>query len=217
MYSVVLMAALTTGAAGENCHWGCGCYGGNYGGCYGGCYGGYGYGGGYYGGCYGGCYGGGRYYGGGGYGGCYGGCYGGYAGYGAYGGWSCYGGGTYGPVVVPSGVPVNPGPGGAPEKLGEPKKQDETTRAKVMIDVPANAKLYIDDQPMSNKTGQRAFLTPPLVRGQTYFYDVKIVVTVDGREKAETQRVILRAGDVVAASFTTPQNNGTATAQADPR
>jgi uncharacterized protein (TIGR03000 family) len=216
MYSVVLMAALTTGAAGENCHWGCShtCYGGgNYGGCYGGCYGGYGYGSGY-GGCYGGCYGG-RYYGGG-YSGCYGGGYGGYACYGCYGGWSCYGSGVnYGPVVVPSGVPT--GPGGTPEKLGEPKKQDETSRAKVMIDVPANAKLYIDNQPMSDKTGQRAFMTPPLQRGQTYFYDVKIVLTVDGREKAETQRVILRAGDVVAASFPTPQSSGTATAQANPR
>jgi uncharacterized protein (TIGR03000 family) len=82
MYSMVLMAALTTGTdmpdarrggRGGGC---CGCYGGGGMG-YGGCYGGYGGG-------YGGCY--------GGYGGGYGGCYGGYGGGRAWGG---YGQGGY--------------------------------------------------------------------------------------------------------------------------
>ena len=176
MYSIVLMAALTTGAASEGCCWGhayCGCYGGGYGGCYGGCYGG-------------------------GYGGCYGGCYGGGVNY------------------VPTTGPGNGAGKVVPEKLDAPKKQDDTTRAKVLIDVPAQAKLYIDDQPMSNKTGLRTFVTPPLQRGQSYFYDVKIVLTVDGQEKVQTQRVILRAGEVVAANFSAAPS-GTATAQADPR
>ena len=211
MYSMVLMAALTTGAVSEDCCWGrgfCGCYGGGYGGCYGGCYGG-GYGGCYggYGGCYGGCYGGGSW-GGYAYGiyGCYG-CYGGWSCYGS--GYSCYGNGVYhGPTGTPNGT--------APEKLGPPSKQDETTRAKVIIDVPAQAKLYIDDQPMSNKTGKRTFMTPPLERGQTYFYDVKIVLTVDGQEKVQTERVVLRAGEVVAANFSGAPS-ATATAQANPR
>jgi uncharacterized protein (TIGR03000 family) len=217
MYSVVLMAALTSGAASEGCCWGHGygggCYGG-YSGCYGGCYGGYGYGAGYSG-CYGGCY-------GGAWGGGYvaSGCYGGYGCYGCYGGWSCYGtgsgcygGGPYGPAVVPGGG--MPGGGTPPEKLNPPNKQD-SSRAKVIIDVPAQAKLFIDDQPMSNKTGQRTFVTPPLDRGQTYYYDVKIVLTVDGQEKVQTQRVILRAGDEVAANFTSGPN-GTVTVQAKGR
>jgi uncharacterized protein (TIGR03000 family) len=198
MYGVVLMAALTTGAATEGCCWGrgfCGCYGGGYGGCYGGCYGG-GWGG-YAGGCYG--------------------CYGGWSCYGT--GYGCGGGGYYGPSVVPNGGGMKGGV--MPEKLGppskqDPAKQDQASRAKVIIDVPAQAKLYIDDQPMSNKTGQRTFVTPPLERGQTYFYDVKIVLTVDGQEKAQTQRVVLRAGEVVAAQFSTAPS-GTATAQAGGR
>jgi hypothetical protein len=80
MYSMVLMAALTTGSVAPECHrWGgcCGCYGGYGGGCYGGCYGGYG-----------GCY------GGGGWGGCYG-CWGGYSSWGCCG---CYGGGFAAPI-----------------------------------------------------------------------------------------------------------------------
>jgi uncharacterized protein (TIGR03000 family) len=198
MYGVVLMAALTTGATTKavvGAGLDCGCYGGGHSGCYGGCYGaatavmvaaG------------GGCY-------GGGWGGYAGGCYGAYGGYGS--------GYNYGPTIVPSG-----GSGGMPEKLGPPSKQDQKdqSRAKVIIDVPAQAKLYIDDQPMSNKTGQRTFVTPPLERGQTYFYDVKIVVTVDGQEKAQTQRVVLRAGEVVAAEFRSAPS-GTATAQGSGR
>jgi uncharacterized protein (TIGR03000 family) len=196
-----------------------------------GCYGGYGgyNGGGYYG-CYG-CYGcgGGGYYGsgwggygcyGGGYGGCYGGGYG-CAGYGCYGG--CYGGGyggcygsPYSPVgPVGPGVPVVPGDKVPVEKLPNPKGPgDQTSRAKVVIDVPAQAKLYIDDQLMPDKAGKRVFVTPVLQAGQTYYYDVKLVVIRDGQEQAETTRVLLRSGDVVSASFPALQNNnGIATVQ----
>jgi len=108
MYSMVLMAALTTGTdmpdMGRRRGGGCcgGCYGGmGYGGCYGG---GYARGGCYGGGGWGGCYGGGY---GGGWGGCYGGgyarggCYGGGVGWGGgYGGASTWGGGYGGGYVL---------------------------------------------------------------------------------------------------------------------
>ncbi len=236
MYSVVLMAALTTGAASEGCHWGggChGCWGGGWGGCHG-CYGGgYGgcYGGGYSHGCWG-CYGGGYYnyacYGGGclgwGSGGAYmGGGYGVYGCAGCYGGWSCYGGGYscvggyYSPYHVMPGAPGGPGMPGAPggEKLPPPNGKDEQSRAKVIIDVPQNAKLYIDGQQMADKSGKRTFVTPPLQGTQTYYYDIKIVTTVNGQAREESTRVILRQGDVVAATFPQTPGSGIATAQAE--
>jgi uncharacterized protein (TIGR03000 family) len=117
MYSMVLMAALTTGVdmpdarrggRGGGC---CGCHGGGmaYGGCYGGGYGGC-YGGGMgYGGCYGGggggCYGGGGYrvgYGGGGWGG------GGYVLDGGYGGYN-WGSPLTGYTYTPTTIPYNAG------------------------------------------------------------------------------------------------------------
>ncbi len=104
MFSMVLMAALTTGSDLPDFgrRGGRGCSGGCYGGMgYGGCYGGMGYGGCYGGMGYGGCYGGGYRmgyggcYGGMGWGGCYGGGYGmGYGG--GYGGYSMGWGGGYG-------------------------------------------------------------------------------------------------------------------------
>jgi len=195
MYSVVLMAAITAGSATQDCCWGsCNwCGGGHYavsygcGGCYG-CYGGYGG----YGGCYG-CY--------GGYGGCYG-CYGGGC-VGCYGGWACYG--CQGVAPASPYAPVMPAPmqkekAPAAEKVPAPGKVDQT-RAKVIIEVPAQARLYIDDQVMPNKAGKRTFVTPPLQPGQTYFYDVKIELVSDGQQQVQTTRVVLRPGDVVAASF----------------
>src|SRR5271165_5908685 len=129
MYTVVLMAALTTGSAAPDCHWFRGCHGG-----YGGCYGGHNswYGGCYGGGCYGyGCYGCGGY--GGGYGGGYTpvsyGCYGCYGGYGCYG---CYGGIPYAaPYTAPQTyIPPMTDPKEGAEKVPLPKKDKETMSPK---------------------------------------------------------------------------------------
>jgi uncharacterized protein (TIGR03000 family) len=216
MYSVVLLAAITAGSATPDCCFGgswCGCYGGGYGygsygcaGCYGGCYGGYGCWGGY--GCNG-CY--------GCYGGC-GGCYGGWGCYGCSGCYGCYGGyGGYGygssVITVPSydAAPVAP-VGPAPEKIMPPAKiGGELSKAKVTIDVPAQARLYIDGQAMPDKSGKRTFVTPPLQAGQTYFYDVRLEVVQNGQTQVQTTRVVLRPGDVVAATFN-GTSNGTAVA-----
>jgi len=237
MYSVVLMAALTTGTASEAWCFRGGCYGG---GCYGGgCYGG---------GCWGGGWGGGGGWAGANYNGCYGwaysGCYGGsyynsscygyaYGGglagaygnghHGAYGGgWNCYGGYTcygwggnftpyspYHPMYPPA--PTGPVEKVPAEKLGPPKGGDDSVRAKVFINVPVNATLFVDDMQMPIKSGVRMFVTPPLEADRTFFYDVKLVVMVNGKEQAQTTRLIVRRGDVVTATFP-PQNSGTATA-----
>jgi uncharacterized protein (TIGR03000 family) len=205
MYSVVLMAALTTGGAtpdwGHRC---CGCHGGGYGhGCYGG-YGGYG--------CHG-CF------GGYGYGhGCWGaGCYGGCVGaYGCYGGWSCYGGygcSGYSPMYgVPQQRPKTP----AGELAPLPRKEKEETRARLLVRLPADAQLYIDDNLMKSSSTQRTFITPLLRPGQTYFYDLRADMVRDGKTVSQTRRVLLRPGDAVEASFN-EMDRPAATVAADER
>jgi len=205
MYSLVLMTALTTGTAapsfGHRC---CGCWGG-YGcacyGCYGcnGCYGGYGCHG-WRGACHG-CYGG---YGGYGCYGCYGGCMGCYGGYGCYG---CYGGGyscsCYGGIYV---APMDKTDKKSPEQGPEPKKKkkegdSDETRARLIVQLPADAKLFIDGNLMKSTSEKRTFITPVLRPEQTYFYDLRAEVVRDGRTVASTQRVILRPGQAIQASF----------------
>jgi uncharacterized protein (TIGR03000 family) len=225
MYSLVLLAALSAGpdSAANWCH---GCHG-----CYG-CYGGYG--------CYGccGCYGGyGCCCGGYGYYDCYSchGCYGCYGCYGCTGYWGCYG--CYGysgchayyppaywsppavaaPVV---GAPVGPAggaaetpPAGAPKTGGKP---DEVSlnRAKLVVEVPADARLYIDDQPMKTTAARRVFSTPALEPGQAYYYMVRVEVLRDGKVQSETKRVIVRAGEEVRADFARMDVTPTVTAAA---
>jgi uncharacterized protein (TIGR03000 family) len=184
MYSLVLMTALTTGttapAWGHHCcgcsgwgGWACnGCYG-----CYG-CYGGHGW----RHGCYG-CY------------GCYGG-YGCYGCYGCYGGW--YGGSPYAPIMV---VPDKKGAEQGPEPKKKKAGEGDETRARLIVQLPADAKLFIDGTLMKSTSEKRTFITPVLRPEQTYFYDLRAEVVRDGRTVARTQRVILRPGQAIQASF----------------
>lgn len=210
MYSMVLMAALTTGTAMPDCHR-CGCYGGGWGGCYG-CYGGC-YGGGYgCWGCGGGCF--------GCFGGCYGGCYGGWGGYASWGGGYGYGGagmgygggGVYpGNMMAPGAAsPGTAAPAGEPLGLPEGDKGKgkgkngtmlDATRAKLVVELPANAKLFIDDMPMKNVAGVRSFNTPSLESGQAYYYMVRVETVREGKTVSQTRRVIVRAGQIARADF----------------
>jgi uncharacterized protein (TIGR03000 family) len=165
MYSVVLLAALTTGSSAPDWHWPCGSHGASYGGW--GCYG-YGNGSGYWG------------------SGCYG----------CYGGTSCVGY-SRGPYSTDWMALVRPGTETAPA----PKKEGAPGMAKLIIDVPADAKLYIDDQLMKTSSSKRSFNTPTLERGQTYYYIVRAEVVMDGQSYSETKRVLIRAGDQIQARF----------------
>lgn len=230
MYSIVLMAAVTSGTAAPD-HWfrhgchGCtGCYGCH--GCHGagywfqgnlchGCFGGYGCSAGY--GCYGGvpCV---------GCTGCYGG-YGGWAGYGAYypigcyGCYGCYGGWScYGTPVAGQGYIAPPATGGTPEKrettpppMEEKKTSVENDRARVVVELPEDAKLYIDGNLMKTPSARRVFRTPVLDASKTYFYELKAEVVRDGTTRQETQRIVLRPGQVVSAAFPNLGTSATAT------
>jgi uncharacterized protein (TIGR03000 family) len=233
MYGVILLTAMAAGGDVQQTH----CFGGGHGGCYGGCYGGYGgcYGGCYggYGGCHGGCYGGGYGCYGGGYGcygggyGCYGGCYGGgyghghacfgmYQGHGCYGcsGWTgchgCYGGyGCYGAPVMP----VIPGPIAGPKPESGPKPKEappiEETKANLTVELPEDAKLYVDGVLTKSTSAKRDFVTPILEKGKTYYYTLKAEMVRDGQTITVNGQVILQAGQNVQATLTEPTSKGT--------
>jgi uncharacterized protein (TIGR03000 family) len=75
-------------------------------------------------------------------------------------------------------------------------------QARVIIEVPADAKLYVDNY-LTKAEGmtQRHFTTPALETGQEYFYNVKAEVIRDGKTISETKRITVRAGAEVRASF----------------
>jgi uncharacterized protein (TIGR03000 family) len=222
MYSMVLMAALTTGVdmpdfgrrGGRGCH---GCYGGCYGGYgmgYGGCYGGYGMG---YGGCYGGW--------GGGYGMGYGGCYGGWGGYGmnygcggygmGYGGWGGHvwggspvvGGYAYSPVFGNSVSPIignyntptvagigNFANGGMTQSFYFNQGGNQANEATIIVHLPADATLTVDGQQTQSQSGTRVFHSPPLETGKTYSYELCAEVNRNGHFVKAKKTVEVQAG-----------------------
>src|SRR5262245_2392450 len=215
MYGMVLAMALSGAGEAPDCHFLsmlCGCHGG--GGCYGGaCYGGGCYGGGCYGGgCDGGGYGGGCDGGwgggchGGGGGACHGGCRGGCCGGGCYGG-GCYGGGViYGaPVVMP--------PGGTPDKVPAPDKKDGDKKppeqgrlispapATVIVSLPADATLTVDNYATRSTSATRTFVSPALQPGKDFNYTLKAEIVRDGQTLTAMQTVKVRAGEETRVSF----------------
>jgi uncharacterized protein (TIGR03000 family) len=111
----------------------------------------------------------------------------------------------------------------APEQKPAPKRgtSDNGTgggtvsldRAKVIVNLPEDAKLYIDGRLMKTASAHRVFSTPTLEPGQLYYYELRAEVSRDGKTVSQEKRVIVAAGQQVEAAF----NNigSTATAKAD--
>ena len=92
------------------------------------------------------------------------------------------------------------------EQVPPPKPKENTTttsldRARLIVELPADAKLYVDDQPMQTSSSRREFKTPVLEQGQTYYYVLRAEVVRNGKAVTETKRVVVQAGDVVRAAF----------------
>ena len=96
--------------------------------------------------------------------------------------------------------PVEPAP--PPRRLD--KKQVQAAPARIIVRVPADAKLTVDgvDCPLTTET--RAFDTPNLQPGQQFYYTVQAQVTRDGKSVSEIKRVIFEAGSSVDVEFRLP-------------
>jgi uncharacterized protein (TIGR03000 family) len=213
MYSMVLMVAMTSGTttpdwfgkhhkAYHDGGYAVASYGGCSGSCYGGCWG------------TGLCYGGWNNCGGGYAGNCYGTCAGGWGihGYGAFGCHGCYGCyGCYGCVGYAPGYMTNfnpyvPQPSDndtlpAPKKANGEKESLAPTKAKLIVELPADAKLTVDGRAMKTVSGRGVFTTPSLKKDELYYYELNVEVVRDGKPVAENRRVLVRAGEEVRANF----------------
>ena len=208
MYSLIMVAALSTGMSAQDCFhlrcWGrscscsgcyssCSCYGCS--GCYRSCSG-----------CVGSrsysrcscscsctsCY---------GYQGVYcSGCYSSAMSYQCHG---CYGctATCYGSVPVPTQPQVDPTKE-APKGKQTSYYQPSSESARLVVRLPADAKLYVDGQ-VTRTVGQeiRTYRTPELEFGQDYVYTLKIEVVRQGKTLTESKKVLVRAGKTSEAAF----------------
>jgi uncharacterized protein (TIGR03000 family) len=99
----------------------------------------------------------------------------------------------------------------------DPKDKGEQTaapdKARMIVEVPAEAKLFIDDKPMKTISGTRSFSTPALVQGETYYYEVRIEVMRDGKPVSETKKVVIKPGEVAKVNFKTMESPAAVTAR----
>jgi len=203
MYTLVVLAALTTG--GETIdgrgHGGHGGYGYSCG------YGGYGYGGyGYscgYGGyscgysaccspcysyCYTPCY---SY--------CYTPCYSYSPCYSSY---PMYGPGT----IVPS-KPHEKGKKKGGGEEGEIGAIDSDAKATIVVNVPENATLTVDGSPTTSTSSRRVFVSTDLEPGKNYYYMFKAKVMRDGKPLEAEKKVSVRAGEQTEVTIDVPQES----------
>jgi uncharacterized protein (TIGR03000 family) len=145
----------------------------------------------HHGGCgggYSGCSGGGC--GGGGCGGGYaygGGCAGGHCSAGGYGGGGCAGGVCYG---------VAPTVSGAYALADAP--------ATIVVTLPEDAKLRIDDNPTTSTSGSRVFVSPSLPTGREFHYTLTAEVMRDGKPVTVKEKIVVRAGEETRVELSVP-------------
>jgi uncharacterized protein (TIGR03000 family) len=106
-------------------------------------------------------------------------------------------------MIVPPG-PDMPAPG--KDALPAPTKEKGgevaiPTRARLIVELPADAKLYIDDHLMTTTSGRRTFNTPVLAAGQTYYYEIRAEVVRDGKPVVEERKIVVKAGREIRADF----------------
>jgi uncharacterized protein (TIGR03000 family) len=192
MYSMVLMAALTTGT--DLPDWG------RRGGCCG-CYGGWGWGG---------CYGGWGGYGGWGYG--YGGLGGGYGGWG--GGYGGRGGYVYAPLAPTYAAPMFayntlPAANLNTRSMYYNPAPSDGNRATIIVHLPETATLTVDGKPTSSTSATRRFYSPPLEPGRDYHYNFEARMERDGKAMKADKSVDVHAGDQLEIYFNESDLNQT--------
>jgi len=79
-------------------------------------------------------------------------------------------------------------------------KPTTATAARLTIELPADAVLYVDGEKVNGTGPTRNFHTPQLPAG-TFFYVLKAVVKVNDKPITETVRVVVKAGDAKTQSF----------------
>jgi uncharacterized protein (TIGR03000 family) len=150
--------------------------------------------------------------GGGGCGG--GGCGGGGCGY--YGGYvgcsTCGGQGGYvmGGARVSAGTGYTCANGMCSISGGTAVVQGNEAQATLVVNLPADATLTIDDEKTTSTSGNRVFVTPPLESGREFHYTLMAKVVRDGKVQTTTQQVAVRAGEVSRVELTVPATTGAA-------
>jgi uncharacterized protein (TIGR03000 family) len=91
-----------------------------------------------------------------------------------------------------------------PLDLAVPANRPPDASAQVTVDVPANARVWIDGTPTTSSGSVHNFITPLLKPGSRYTYQIKVTWNDNGHERTQTQAVEFTAGAHVSVDFPAP-------------
>jgi len=130
----------------------------------------------------------------------------------------CYGGATmggcYGGTPVYGAPVIGGGTGGTGEskpKMEKGGNQDEGESrlntpqpARIVVTLPADATLTVDDTPTVSTGTRRVFVSPSLPPDRDYHYTLKAEVVRDGKKIPVTERVAIRGGQETQVNLNVP-------------
>jgi uncharacterized protein (TIGR03000 family) len=73
--------------------------------------------------------------------------------------------------------------------------------ADLIVRLPADARLFVDDQVMHNLGAERHLRSPQLAAEKTYQYELRAEITRDGQTTTETKLVKVTAGKSQQVTF----------------
>jgi uncharacterized protein (TIGR03000 family) len=90
----------------------------------------------------------------------------------------------------------------APETIKvTPKVSQVPAPATIIVTLPAEAKLLIDDAATTSTTARRVFVSPTLEPGKEYFYNLKVEFVRDGKTLNAAKKVSVTAGNETTVNF----------------
>lgn len=118
---------------------------------------------------------------------------------GCSGGYGHCGGGVI--IGCPGGVVVPP----AKEMPKEKEKAGEVAApATIVVTLPADARLTVDDAATSSTSSTRVLMSPTLEPGREFHYTLKAEIVRDGKTQATSQRITVRAGEQTRVNLQFP-------------
>jgi uncharacterized protein (TIGR03000 family) len=76
--------------------------------------------------------------------------------------------------------------------------------ATIVVSLPADAKLTIDDEATASTSDRRVFVSPSLPTGKDFYYTLKAEITVEGKTQVVSQVVKVRAGEESRVTLAAP-------------
>lgn len=108
-----------------------------------------------------------------------------------------------GKADAPKASPATPAPQKKADDLKKPAAQ--SAPARVIVELPADSKLFVDGVATETTGSRRVFNTPDLSQGVSFYYDLKVV---NADNTVRSTKLVVRAGEEATARFDSTSTAG---------